>query len=728
MESDQTLRMSSSLFGDLYSNAIQKPDAVFDQSSMLPPTDMSSYGPSFNGYPDARINVGNTLFGDVKPYAYGTGDRISTQTAYLANPHNIQKIVPQLILPDSNMSSKASTFLLPHSVSDGDVAFSIRFVTNNAKNAHLEGTREFTRMGAGRAVDFLCNIATVNYILRGLFAYHRHVNPAWKNFAEALGFKDAYEDIQNTYEMLHGFDALIRPENIERFVEHIQDRMRCMAENLVRDTFRPLGVVIGSAKQGGQHEFGSIVNHPVAYVVTISIDGRNENLCNFWRHMNVSAGSDLGFVVAMKNRGHYRLNLAKQVTQKHFGVLKLGSEAYPNDYPQLCPAIHGATSERKIKGGKIKKEMTGHWHFSMSQVMQQKITEEELFSDATSFHVGGLIQSTISVVWVRKRLPDPRYTSHDITVALEDDEALQKVLEELARRDAAGAPSGSGSHSDHDYGFIDPSSLPVEVNAIRAVQFGANTMRNAVGTMDFSTASNAPQASYLNHTMNARHGAIQGRIALSLDRSVRKSPYAKKSADAIPSVDVDAYREQTGARFGALGGIFGKANIGVQPPMKIQRLNSVVGLSSSKPSSLLAARSSALSSTLAPRPLLATRPAANSALSATLPAKPQSSYNVAAKHQSSYNVAAKPQSSYSVAASPAASTDMPAMSKDVPAISKDVNIVSMPIMTQVSTPATPVITTATDTVMTDTPQVDTTEKRVVPKVTRKVAKTALAEL
>ena len=195
----------TSLFGDLYSGGIGKPDAVFDQSSMLPPLDTSSYGAAFGGIPDGKMNAGTTLFSDVMPYGeYGKGDRISTQTAYLANPHNIQKLVPPISLPDSNQNTQPTWFMLPHSVSDGDVAFSIRFDTMQARQAFLPGFHDYSRQGAGKAVDYICNIATVNYIMRGLFTDETLVNPAWKNFAEALGFKEAYLDIQSTIKQSKG--------------------------------------------------------------------------------------------------------------------------------------------------------------------------------------------------------------------------------------------------------------------------------------------------------------------------------------------------------------------------------------------------------------------------------------------------------------------------------------------------------------------------------------------
>ena len=118
----------SSFFGGLTSGNIGLPDAKINAGGGLLALNTASYGGGFDGIADGRFNVGNSLLGSVEPYAYGKGDRISTQTAYLANPHNIQKIVPQLLLPDCIEGTSAQTFLLSHGLSDGDIAFSIQYL------------------------------------------------------------------------------------------------------------------------------------------------------------------------------------------------------------------------------------------------------------------------------------------------------------------------------------------------------------------------------------------------------------------------------------------------------------------------------------------------------------------------------------------------------------------------------------------------------------------------
>jgi hypothetical protein len=391
-----------SFFGGLTSSNIEMPDAIFDQSSMLPPLNTAGYGPGYDGTPDGRINQASSLFSNMEPYAYGKGDRLSTQTAYLANPHNIQKIVPQLRLPDCIRSDEHSHFTLPHSVTDGDVAFSIRFASGNVRTELMNNPATFFKQGAGRAVDYVCNISTINYIIRGLFTEEKFLNPAWRHFAAALGFDKEYAIIQESYRMMRSINT---DKSVGFTGQHktlFHKSLRSRAETLVRDHFRPLGVVIGSEKQGGQHEVGQkTVTWPVAYIVTISIDGRNENLCNYWRHLDVSAGRDLGFFVQMKKRSTFGLNYTKQVTRKHFSDCSKDANETPimSEFPQLCPGTTDVLDDEHH-------EIFGHWHFCMSHAMHHKATNIQMYNDVTTLHVGALLLSTVSVVWVRNHRID----------------------------------------------------------------------------------------------------------------------------------------------------------------------------------------------------------------------------------------------------------------------------------------------------------------------------------
>jgi hypothetical protein len=184
-----------------------------------------------------------------------------------------------------------------------------------------------------------------------------------------------------------------------------------IVQELVRDHFRPLGVVIGSDKQGGQHELNnSNVTFPVSYVVTISVDGKNENICNYWRHTNISSGSLLGFKVAMRYSDMYTLNNHKFLVKKTFG------SHTSQLFPQVVPSMMNEVIKKKggMENSKALFQRVGFWQFCMSQVMHQQLLDEAPCNSVVSFHKGAVLQVTISVVWMRTR---PRSVQHSAPVS-----------------------------------------------------------------------------------------------------------------------------------------------------------------------------------------------------------------------------------------------------------------------------------------------------------------------
>ena len=119
----------SDFFSGLRNASNARPDAVFDQASIWP----SASGPhgGYSGDPDGRINATSSLLDNVQPYAYGTGARLGSSAMGANVPHNVQKIVPELRLPES--STVAGDFTLPHAVSDGGVAFVLRYETIDSR-------------------------------------------------------------------------------------------------------------------------------------------------------------------------------------------------------------------------------------------------------------------------------------------------------------------------------------------------------------------------------------------------------------------------------------------------------------------------------------------------------------------------------------------------------------------------------------------------------------------
>jgi hypothetical protein len=265
----------SDLFAGVY--GAKFPDVVMN-SGPLPPS--GGLPAPLHDTPDGQINYGSTLLGDLQPYAYGAPGYQSSQSAYLNIPHRIQKFVPVLHLPEP---SGGEVFRLSHAVDDSDIAFVMRL---NRNSIFCTGTRcSSKRAGIGSVVDPLINLATLNYLLAGfqLMGEHRAQSLWWELLFNLdrrkwphEGRNYSTEQDPAEHELLHepfGLDDLI---------------------HLVRNCIRPLGVVRGSEKQGGQSEMSNgPATWPVPAICTLVIDGKEANVINLWHRCNVDAGRDL---------------------------------------------------------------------------------------------------------------------------------------------------------------------------------------------------------------------------------------------------------------------------------------------------------------------------------------------------------------------------------------------------------------------------------------------------
>jgi hypothetical protein len=254
-----------SIFGQLNFGDIKEPDVIINGSGGLL---ISSSGDGFR-FPSTNINTPDTLLGDISPYNYGQGS-VSDDIAYQVTPHKIQKIVPVLTLPSCTDHAHGD-ITLSHGVDDGDLAFTIRVAHDNTNTF-------FSHQNITRTVEPIVNLSTVNYIIRGLQTVHKKNKTKWQSFLQSTGWpieQDGFhlEDLQ-CGEFQH--------RNISMFIQ---------------DYIRPLGVVIGSQHQGGQHQGGGVVDFPVDFVVTILVDGLCDNMLNFWRRTDIIAGDDLLLVL-----------------------------------------------------------------------------------------------------------------------------------------------------------------------------------------------------------------------------------------------------------------------------------------------------------------------------------------------------------------------------------------------------------------------------------------------
>ena len=368
------------IFSDL-TNGIRKPDVVMN---MGPLPSAGGLPNGFNATTDARINYGSTLLGDLNPYEYGEPGRIADQTSYVNIAHRIQKIVPELRLPESRDGNQ--TFLLSHAVDDGDVAFSLR-VRRNAGT--IDRLNTFERMELSHAVDPFVNLATVNYLLAGL--QRNWAKPEalkWQQFIVDTDFMPSLTQARSGFTVRHAL----------RFVQEIA---------------RPFGVAHGSEKQGGQHEgSGSAVTFPVNFITTLVVGGKVDNLVNMWRESDISAGDDLILHLAWLPickpdntmdyvLNHWRKGMIRQRFEHEDGGVNFGW--------QLVPAVYGTHPPTEVREGYDWRQH-GYWHVARTQIMkareitqilQQHVRVQGCYFDDSRFLRGSLLDVTFEPVFYR---------------------------------------------------------------------------------------------------------------------------------------------------------------------------------------------------------------------------------------------------------------------------------------------------------------------------------------
>lgn len=308
----------SDLFAGVY--GARFPEVVMN-SGPLPPE--GGLPAPLHDTPDSRINYGSTLLGDLQPYAYGEAGYMSSQSQN-NQPHRIQKIIPELYLPEPN---GRDVFKLSHAVDDSDLAFVMRL---NRHSIFCTGSRTSSRRSTkiGTSVDPLINLPTLNYLLAGLqtsMPLQPDSNSLWWEFLYNLDPRywpkqDAengrnYNSDLSAVELPSGIVRLLNARGIRKIDNFIMPtgnaRPFCLDDivHVIRNCIKPFGIVRGSEKQGGQHEMSQgPVSWAVPAIATLVIDGKEANVINLWHKKDLHAGEDLVLRLKLMPLKTYTLN------------------------------------------------------------------------------------------------------------------------------------------------------------------------------------------------------------------------------------------------------------------------------------------------------------------------------------------------------------------------------------------------------------------------------------
>jgi len=255
-----------SLFDQL--SGFEFPDVLMN-SGPLPST---AGGPAgSDGSIDGVINGTSALLENISPYAIGKSARTGSDRNYQQIPHRFQYIIPRLYIPHFDNERRIH---ISHAVDQGDIGF----LLYGGERAWLTTDNQF---GARAPPCAFATIEVVNYILLCMQA---STTKNWELIRNDLikhdDFKDAMK--RRSQHKSQEFDAF----KIFRAIRL-----------LVQQVFVPHGICAGSEHQGGQHEHtgGHPVQAAVNFVTTMTIDGKNVDLVNYWYGHSMVAGDELIF-------------------------------------------------------------------------------------------------------------------------------------------------------------------------------------------------------------------------------------------------------------------------------------------------------------------------------------------------------------------------------------------------------------------------------------------------
>jgi hypothetical protein len=360
----------SSLFSQM--SGFQFPDVMMN-SGPLPST---AGGPAgSDGSVDGVINGTSALLGNISPYALGKSARTGSDRNYQQIPHRFQYIIPRLWIPHFSSETFASA---SHAVDQGDIAF-FMFGGSRAWWTCRDQYQTRAPQSAFGSIDM------VNYILLCLQASKTarwgHIR---KDLVEHAPFHAAMDRRARQAAPVE-FDAF----NVFRAVRL-----------LVQQHFVPHGICAGSEHQGGQHEHqgGRPVQAPVNFIITMTVDGKNVDLVNYWYDKSMVAGDELIFRLEKQDcRATKEFHISRYYKDPVTVPAQIEPKAgWDYAYWQLVPAILDSTQtnqpEPAVPAWWCDHRSQGYWRIAQTFQTRKQ-------NNINAFHRGMPLEVTFAPVW-----------------------------------------------------------------------------------------------------------------------------------------------------------------------------------------------------------------------------------------------------------------------------------------------------------------------------------------
>jgi hypothetical protein len=361
-----------SLFDQL--SGFEFPDVLMNRG----PLPSTAGGPAgSDGSVDGVINGTSALLENISPYALGKSARTGSDRNYQQIPHRFQYIIPKLFLPSFDSDRRIP---VSHAVDQGDIAF----LLYGGDRAWFTSAQQFRTRAPPCA---FATIEVVNYLLLCMQA--ATYNDTWDRLTEDL--------IKDT-----AFQAALKKRREKKTLTEFEHVLVFRAIRLlIQQGFVPHGICAGSEHQGGQHEHdaGHPVQAAVNFVTTMTVDGKNVDLVNYWYEHSMIAGDELIFKLEKQHIRSKVFHLTKYYKEPVPMTVRTGPDDAVGDYHywQLVPAIL-----REPSGNPLPVSRDTFWHDHRSEGywrIAQTFQTRAQNNSVKAFNQGLPLEVTFSPVW-----------------------------------------------------------------------------------------------------------------------------------------------------------------------------------------------------------------------------------------------------------------------------------------------------------------------------------------
>jgi len=427
--------MSSDFFASVSGN-IRFTDSRINGGGPLP-DDLRGGPEGSGGIADGRYNATAELLSNIEPYALPSKGNLNANSNYREKARRAAMCIPGVMLPEPGVDAE-STFAVYHAVDNGDIAFVVKPVSSRkycwlfAKPYPAQSTKHADNLVN---VNVFLNVVQVNYVLAGI------TNRLWHLYAK----NEAYGAVagQNTWDTLISSFGRYVDSFVKNMLEPVAPaaarnkdlcrfflQSRFLLQHIVQFHIVPFGICAGSENQGGQHEArNKPVQAATSHFTTMTVDGQNRDLVNFWRNVDIDGGDQLILYLGPVKRGgqvpytlnHWSKGTVSKLVKFEEGLKGCTLQIIPSFYKageiedhstqgkerdyvlgQLVAGVADAEQKQNCKSliaSAMDYRVAGYWHCGQTYTKSSRFGLTSAPCSDAEYMTGALLQVNWAPVW-----------------------------------------------------------------------------------------------------------------------------------------------------------------------------------------------------------------------------------------------------------------------------------------------------------------------------------------